>query len=65
MSVLAFWGTAGVVAGILGLVLCVAACVSLFRDAQISGGARVLWLVIVVLLPILGPAIYFGVRSDW
>jgi hypothetical protein len=35
------------------------------RDTQLSGGAKTMWIVIVLFFPILGPAIYFAVRSDW
>ena len=26
---------------------------------------RAMWLAVIVLFPILGSAVYFGVRSDW
>jgi hypothetical protein len=52
-------------AGVIALVLGVSACVSVLRNAELSSGAKAMWLVIVAFLPILGSMIYFGVRSDW
>jgi hypothetical protein len=49
----------------LCLVLAVAALVSVFRNTDLSGSGRALWAVIVLVLPVLGPAVYFGVRRDW
>jgi len=49
----------------LCLTLALAALVSVFRSAELSGGGRTLWAVIVLVLPVLGPAVYFGVRRDW
>lgn len=49
----------------LCLVLAISALVSVFRNADLSGGARAMWAALVVVLPILGPAVYFGVRRDW
>jgi hypothetical protein len=39
--------------------------VDLFRNPRLSGGAKAMWLVIIVLLPIAGGLIYLGVRDDW
>lgn len=50
---------------LLGLGLAVAACASVFRNTDLGGGGRALWIGIVVLFPFLGPAVYFGVRRDW
>jgi phospholipase D-like protein len=49
----------------LCLTLALAALVSVFRNADLSGSGRALWAVIVLVLPVLGPAVYFGVRRDW
>jgi hypothetical protein len=58
--------TAGISLGTLvALVLGVAAGVSLLRNDRLSGGAKAMWLVAIVLFPILGSVVYFGVRSDW
>ncbi len=54
--------------GVIALVVvavAVVAIVSVFRDREITGGSRALWLAIVLVLPLLGPAVYFGVRRDW
>jgi Phospholipase_D-nuclease N-terminal len=47
------------------LALAIAALVSLFRNPELSGGAKAMWTVAILLFPILGAAVYFGVRSDW
>jgi hypothetical protein len=49
----------------LCLTLAAAALVSVFRNADLSGGGRALWAVVVLVFPVLGPAVYFGVRRDW
>jgi hypothetical protein len=60
------WLAGGItVLGVLALVLAVAAIVSVLRNEEFSGGSKLLWVVVIVLLPILGSAIYFGVRGDW
>jgi phospholipase D-like protein len=51
--------------GVIALVLAVLALVYVFRDPELSGGARVLWVALVVFFPIFGPIVYFAVRSDW
>jgi hypothetical protein len=52
-------------AGVVALVLAVAACVNLLPNKDLSGGAKAMWLLIIVFVPILGSIIYFSVRSDW
>ena len=47
------------------VVLAIAALVDVFRNRDLHGGGRTLWVAIVLVFPILGPAIYFGVRRDW
>ena len=59
------WLVGGTVIGALALVLGIAAIVSVLRNEDFSGGSKLLWVVVIVLFPILGGAIYFGVRSDW
>jgi hypothetical protein len=59
------WATGLTVAGVAALILAVAAFISLFRNADLSGGARTMWILIILLVPIFGSLIYFGVRSDW
>jgi hypothetical protein len=53
------------VAGILGILLAVSACVSLTRNPRLSSTAKLMWFAIVVLLPIFGSIVYFSVRGDW
>jgi hypothetical protein len=53
------------VLGVLAVVVGIAAIVSVLRNPDFSGGSKALWVVVIVLLPLLGGAIYFGVRSDW
>jgi Phospholipase_D-nuclease N-terminal len=58
--------TAGISLGTLvALVLGVAAGASLLGNDRLSGGAKAMWLAAIVIFPILGSAVYFGVRSDW
>jgi Na+/melibiose symporter-like transporter len=60
------WEVGGAtVGGMLALVLAVIALVYLFRDSELSGGTKAMWVVLIVLFPILGPIVYFAVRSDW
>jgi hypothetical protein len=51
--------------GVLALVLAVAALVYLFRDAELPGGTKAFWVVLILLFPIFGPIVYFAVRGDW
>ena len=53
------------VAAVFALVLGIAACVSLLGNAELSGGAKATWVLIIVLFPIFGSIVYFTVRSDW
>ncbi len=39
--------------------------VDLFRNPRLSGGAKAMWLLAIVLLPIAGAVIYLAVREDW
>jgi hypothetical protein len=55
----------GSLATLVALVVGVAAGVSLLGNDRLSGGAKAMWLAVIVLFPILGSAVYFGVRSDW
>ena len=59
------WLVGGTVLGVLALLLAIAAIVSVLRNEDFSGGSKLLWVVVILLLPLLGSAIYFGVRSDW
>jgi hypothetical protein len=59
------WLVGGTVLGVLAVLLAIAAIVSVLRNEDFSGGSKLLWVVVILLLPLLGSAIYFGVRSDW
>jgi hypothetical protein len=59
------WLFGGTVLGLLALLLAIVAIVSVLRNEDFSGGSKLLWIVVILLLPILGSAIYFGVRGDW
>ena len=41
------------------------ALVDLFRNPELSGSAKAMWLVIIILLPFFGTVIYLAVRDDW
>ncbi len=41
------------------------ACVSdIFRDHELSGGKKALWVILIVVLPLLGALIYMIARGD-
>ena len=49
----------------LSVILALTALLSLFRNPEISGSSRLLWVLVILIFPLLGSLIYFGVRSDW
>jgi hypothetical protein len=49
----------------LSVILALAALLSVFRNEDFSGGSRALWVAVIVVFPLFGSLIYFGVRSDW
>jgi hypothetical protein len=51
--------------GVIALVLAIAGLYYISRDRELSGGTKTMWIVLVLFLPILGPSVYFAVRSDW
>jgi hypothetical protein len=60
------WVIGGASAGsVVALVLAVTGLVYVFRDTELSGGSKALWVALIVLFPIVGPIVYFAVRSDW
>jgi hypothetical protein len=60
------WVIGGASAGsVVALVLAVTGLVYVFRDAELSGGSKALWVALILVFPILGPIVYFAVRSDW
>jgi hypothetical protein len=55
-----FYGLA-VLAALVGI----AAIVSVLRNPDLSGGAKAMWVIVILIFPLIGGTIYFGVRSDW
>ena len=49
----------------LSVVLALAALLSVVRNEDFSGGSRWLWVAVIIVFPLFGSLIYFGVRSDW
>jgi hypothetical protein len=49
----------------LSVILALAALLSLFRNPEITGNSRLLWVLVIIIFPLFGSLIYFGVRSDW
>jgi hypothetical protein len=47
------------------VILAIAALISVFRNEDFSGGSKALWVVVILIFPLFGSLIYFGVRSDW
>jgi hypothetical protein len=60
------WLAGGItILGVLAFVVGIAAIVSVLRNPDLSGGSKALWVVVILIFPLLGGLIYFGVRSDW
>lgn len=51
--------------GLIALVLAIAGLYYISRDRELSGSTKTMWIVLVLFFPILGPSVYFAVRSDW
>ena len=49
----------------LSVILALAALLSVFRNEDFTGGSRWLWVALIIVFPLFGSLIYFGVRSDW
>ena len=49
----------------LSVILALAALLSVFRNPDFTGGSKALWVAVIVIFPLFGSLIYFGVRSDW
>jgi hypothetical protein len=60
-----YWAAGLTIAGVFALVIGVAAIASLLRNAELSGGSKAMWVLIIVFFPIFGSTIYFAVRNDW
>ena len=46
-------------------ILALAALRSVFRNEDFTGSSRALWVVLILVFPLFGSLIYFGVRGDW
>jgi Phospholipase_D-nuclease N-terminal len=55
-----FW-----VLAVISILLAIGALVSVFKNTDLSGGAKAMWVLVIVIFPLLGSLVYFGVRSDW
>ena len=51
--------------GVIALVLAIAGLYYISLDRELSGGTKTMWIVLVLFFPIVGPSVYFAVRSDW
>jgi hypothetical protein len=49
----------------MSVILALAALLSVFRNEDFSDGSRWLWVAVILVFPLFGSLIYFGVRSDW
>jgi len=50
---------------VVSVILAVAALISVFRNPDFSGGSKALWVLVILIFPLFGSLVYFGVRSDW
>jgi hypothetical protein len=50
---------------VVSVILAIGALISVFRNEDFSGGSKALWVVVILIFPLFGSLIYFGVRSDW
>ncbi len=37
----------------------------LFKNPNLSGSAKAMWILIIVLFPLVGAVVYLAVREDW
>ena len=51
--------------GLAALALIVATLVSVFRNDDISGGEKAVWVIATIVFPFLGSLVYFTVRRGW
>jgi hypothetical protein len=59
------WATGITFVGVIALALAIAAWASLFRDGELPSSAKAIWFFIILIFPIFGSLIFYGVRSDW
>jgi hypothetical protein len=59
----AFGGTLGLICLILWLALSLYSLVNILRTHAINGGSKVLWMLIIIVIPIVGSLTYLFWRS--
>ncbi|MEO6850616.1 MAG: PLDc N-terminal domain-containing protein [Mucilaginibacter sp.] len=59
----AIGGTFGLIFLLLWAMLSLYALVNVIRSRNINGGAKILWVVIIIVVPILGSLVYMFWRS--
>jgi hypothetical protein len=59
----AIGGTFGLIFLILWALLSLYSLINVFRNGNINNGTKVLWIVIIIVVPILGSLIYLFWRS--
>ena len=55
-----FWVLAAV-----SVILALAALRSVFRNQDFTGSSKWLWVAVILVFPLFGSLVYFGVRGDW
>jgi phospholipase D-like protein len=53
------------VLGVVAVILAIGALISVFRNPDFSGSSKALWVIVILIFPLFGSLIYFGVRGDW
>lgn len=59
----AFGGTLGLICLILWLALSLYSLINILRTHAINGGSKVLWMLIIIVIPIVGSLTYLFWRS--
>ena len=59
----AIGGTFGLIFLIIWVLLSVYSLINVLRNKNMSGGAKILWVVVIIVVPILGSLTYLFLRS--
>jgi hypothetical protein len=59
----AIGGTFGLIFLIIWALLSIYSLVNVLRNKNMNGGAKILWVVIIIVVPILGSLTYLFLRS--
>jgi hypothetical protein len=59
----AIGGTFGLIFLIIWALLSVYSLINVLRNRNISGGAKILWVVVIIVVPIVGSLIYLFWKS--